>query len=108
MTESNPYKDMRARDAEVERRYVFERDGMGVLPWVSAHQEELAKEYLDWRLYGARGTIREDLTTWEHHRFGGELIPSAHAVLLCAVLVEAYPDDPKSRIIRGTSAPKAT
>lgn len=108
MTETNPYKDMRARDAEVERRYVFERDGMSVLAWVSANQEDLAREYLDWRLYGARGTIRDDLPTWEHHRFGGELIPSAHAVLLCAVLVEAYPNDPRSRIIRGTDPERTT
>lgn len=95
---------MEQRDALQEAKYAFDREHHhSVLSYVGANQDELAREYLDWRLYSARESVRADLSLWEHHRFGAELYPAAHGVLLCAVLCMAYPDDPKSRLIRGES-----
>lgn len=98
------YASMDERDRALEARYTFDREGhTSTLAFVSQRQHELAVEYLDsWRPYHADNQgIRDALTRFEAWRFGAMLEPSAHSMLLFAVLWRAFPDDARySRIGR--------
>lgn len=95
-------KQERVDDTEraIESRYTYEREGfVSTLAYVATFRHALASEYLDsWRASGgAQESVRADLRRFERWRFAAELEPSAHGVLLHAVLLRAFPDEPRFR-----------
>jgi hypothetical protein len=78
------------RDQRVEASYAFHRDGatQTTVVYISIHRDEIAEDFFDWRggLAGHDGIVlSEDLGEFERQRFGRDLEPALHGMLLFAV-----------------------
>lgn len=74
----------------VEEGYTFHSDHVGqtVLAFVSRNRDDLAREFHEWRpkqASAATSSIWEELLIFEEMRFGKQLYPAPHGVLVHAV-----------------------
>jgi hypothetical protein len=94
------------RDRRLEERYGFEREpDVSVLQYVSQRQEELAREFFEWRRGGVReGPVLEALQRWEVSRFGDRLFESAHRLLWFRVRAMMLPGPPA--LVREVTRPE--
>ena len=84
------------RDARMDARYSFDREGDSVMVYVSRCQDALAQEFRTWhRTHGDGLSVRDSLAQrrWEQIRFGDELFPSAAGILRFAIHRLTFPAD---------------
>jgi len=86
------YDSMEERDAALEARYSYDREGWpSTLSFVDAQKQTLAREFLDWRMGRATDDLHQDLRRWEDIRFGNALDPGPHGVLAFEVRWQMNP-----------------
>jgi hypothetical protein len=92
------------RDRRIEAGYDFPReDDVSVLQYVAQNQEELAREFFEWRTGSRDGSALDALGRWEVIRFGGRLFESAHRLIwfrVRALMLPAAALPPKREITR--------
>jgi hypothetical protein len=70
------------RDRRIEASYNFPREpDVSVLQFLAQNQEELAREFFEWRTGSRDGSAQEAMGRWEVIRFGARLFASAHGIL---------------------------
>lgn len=100
------YDSQEERDAALERRYSFDREGeRSALAYISRHAPELVEAFFAWLRDGhATGDALADLPTWERERFGAELEPAAHGIMRFEVRRALGGPRPAVRPARPTTA----
>jgi hypothetical protein len=94
------YDTQAARDASVEGRYTYDRQGCpSTVCFVFERKEALAEEFRRWQVGRSQGRWRDDLVRFELGRFNHELEPAAHGMLAFEVERQMFPDDPRFSVL---------